>query len=49
MKVCDHIHQVSYKIRGCCDRLKVTGCGDKLTVTMIVYQSNDRDSDKLMW
>jgi hypothetical protein len=32
MQVCDHIHQVRYKIIGCCDRLTMIGCDDKLTV-----------------
>jgi hypothetical protein len=40
MKVCDHIHKVIYMI---------IVCGDNLTVTVMVYQSSDRDSERLMW
>jgi hypothetical protein len=35
MQVCDHIHQVKYKIIGCCDRLTVTGCGDRFDKVVV--------------
>ena len=34
----------------CCgDGLTMICCGDRLTVEVMVYQSSDKDSGRLMW